>query len=130
MGKPKLVVVTGAPGTGTTTLAHELARLIPCPAVCRDEIKEGLVHRDPTYVPKPGDDEAYKALDTFFGATVARARVAARAEESPVRTSIHADPTQLMEQFEPVALPVPTIDVDTTDGYEPPLDRIVTFVAR
>jgi predicted kinase len=65
MAQPTLVVVTGGPGAGTTTLAHELARLIPCPAVCRDEIKEGLVHGDPSYVPAPGDDEAYSALDTF-----------------------------------------------------------------
>jgi len=38
------VIVSGPPGSGKTTLAHALARGVPCPAICRDEIKEGLVH--------------------------------------------------------------------------------------
>src|SRR3954469_25298455 len=42
--RPTLVVVSGPPASGKTTLAHPLAQAIPCPAVCRDEIKEGMVH--------------------------------------------------------------------------------------
>ena len=40
---PILVVVSGPAGTGKTTLAHRLAAAIGCPAICRDEIKEGMV---------------------------------------------------------------------------------------
>ena len=41
---PTLVVVSGPPGSGKTTLAHKIAAAVGCPAICRDEIKEGMVH--------------------------------------------------------------------------------------
>ena len=56
MATPTLVVVSDPPGAGKTLLAHELARAIPCPAVCRDEIKEGMVHAEGReFRPAPGD---------------------------------------------------------------------------
>src|SRR5262245_50913503 len=42
--RASLVVVAGRPGSGKTTLAHALAKAIRCPAICRDEIKEGIVN--------------------------------------------------------------------------------------
>jgi tRNA uridine 5-carbamoylmethylation protein Kti12 len=42
--KPKLVIVTGRPGSGKTTLGKKLAELLYCPAIIRDEIKEGYVN--------------------------------------------------------------------------------------
>jgi len=41
---PSLIIITGRPGSGKTQLAHALARAIPCPAICRDEFKEGYVN--------------------------------------------------------------------------------------
>jgi adenylate kinase family enzyme len=41
---PILIVITGRPGSGKTTLARTLARTIRCPIISRDEIKEGLVN--------------------------------------------------------------------------------------
>lgn len=41
--KPKLVIVTGQPGSGKTTLAKELGKILHFPVVSRDEIKEGYV---------------------------------------------------------------------------------------
>lgn len=42
-GKPLLVVVTGMPGSGKTTLANVIAAEIRCPLVSRDSIKEGTL---------------------------------------------------------------------------------------
>ncbi len=44
MGTPTLIVVSGPPGAGKTTLAHGLGARIGAPAICRDELKEGMVH--------------------------------------------------------------------------------------
>ncbi|MEU8222732.1 AAA family ATPase [Kribbella sp. NPDC048915] len=64
--KPMLVVVSGPPGTGKTTLAHRIAGALGCPAICRDEIKEGMVHATPGFVPGPGDPLTMRTLSTFF----------------------------------------------------------------
>jgi len=42
--KPKFVIVTGAPGSGKTTLSKQLGKLLYFPVVSRDEIKEGYVN--------------------------------------------------------------------------------------
>jgi predicted kinase len=64
---PSLIVVSGPAGSGKTTLAHELARAVGCPAVCRDEIKEGMVHAVPGFTAAPGDELTMRTLPVFFG---------------------------------------------------------------
>ena len=64
---PVLVVVSGPAGSGKTTLAHEIARGIGCPAICRDEIKEGMVHNTPDFVAAKGDELTVRTLPVFFG---------------------------------------------------------------
>ena len=175
-------MVSGPPGSGTTTLAHELARALPCPAICRDELKEGLAYAAVGYKPALGDALARRTLDTFFGcvhllvgagvtlvaeasfqhrlwepglrptldsarvrivhcrveAAVARERIRRRADELPMRRAVHGDPSldepfeafrQAYESFDPIRLPVPSIEVDTTDGYDPPIEELVAFVS-
>jgi predicted kinase len=64
---PTLVVVSGPPGSGKTTLAHALAAAIPCPAVSRDEIKEGMVHaHGGDFEPAPGDPLTQRTFPLFF----------------------------------------------------------------
>ena len=64
---PVLVVVSGPMGSGKTTLAHQIARSAGCPAICRDEIKEGMVHTAPGFVAGPGDELTMRTLPVFFG---------------------------------------------------------------
>lgn len=63
---PALVVVSGPIGAGKTTLAHQLARLVGCPAICRDEIKEGMAHPNPGFAAAPGDELTMRTLPLFF----------------------------------------------------------------
>ncbi|MFD7281916.1 AAA family ATPase [Streptomyces sp. NPDC059862] len=67
MSTPALVVVSGGPGTGKTTLAHELARTLGCPAIIRDEIKQAMVMSTPGYQSGGDDPLNYPTLDAFFG---------------------------------------------------------------
>ena len=64
---PVLVVVSGPAGSGKTTLAHKIAAGVGCPAICRDEIKEGMVHTTPGFVAGPGDELTKRTLPVFFG---------------------------------------------------------------
>lgn len=151
--------------------------------ICRDEIKEGLVHAEEAYTPERGDALNRRTAETFFealqffvegGVTVvaeasfqhglwahglapvvdkARVRIVRcrldpagawermtrRAVEEPARRAIHGDYSldepfesfeQAMRSFEPVALPVPTIEVDPGEVSDSALDEIVAFVNR
>lgn len=64
---PALIVVSGPPGAGKTTLARLIARAVGCPAISRDEIKEGMVHAWPGFTPGPGDELTMRTLPAFFG---------------------------------------------------------------
>jgi predicted kinase len=65
--RPVLVVVSGPVAAGKTTLAHRLAHSLGCPAICRDEIKEGMVRASPGFVASEGDELTKRTLPVFFG---------------------------------------------------------------
>jgi hypothetical protein len=146
---------------------------VGCPAICRDEIKEGMVHATPDFVATPGDPLTLRTLPTFFGVLrllldngvttvaeaafqdhvwrpnleplrplaelrivhcvvpddVAAARRARRTGEVPTRRA-HADAHGVVAPtaFRRLSLDVPTVEVDTSDGYVPELDDIITFI--
>jgi len=64
---PTLVVVSGPPGSGKTRLAHALGLAIACPVICRDEIKEGMVHaHGDDFMPGVGDPLTMRTFPVFF----------------------------------------------------------------
>lgn len=62
------------------------------------------------------------------GEAEARARMQRREAEQPARAA-HADAEHLaaVAPFTPLTLGVPSLDVDTTDGYRPDLPVVVAF---
>src|SRR5688572_5973027 len=68
MGIPTLIIVSGPGGSGKTTLAHRLAATLGCPALCRDEIKEGTVASNPGFVPATSDQLTLRTYELFFEA--------------------------------------------------------------
>jgi predicted kinase len=64
--RPRLIAISGPPGSGKTTLAHLLAERIGCPAICRDEIKEGMVQAAPGFIASPQDELSWRTLTVFF----------------------------------------------------------------
>jgi predicted kinase len=149
MSLPTLVIVSGPAGSGKTTLAHRVAATIGCPALCRDEIKEGMVAATPGFVPGYSDPLTVRTYGVFFAAIrlflengvthVAEAAFQhdnwARGLESLRRLAVlrivrcHVAPAVARaSSFEPIRLDVPTLEVDTTNGYNPDFDAIAAFV--
>ena len=68
---------------------------------------------------------------------IALQRMIQRLDQFPEQRAAHGDAQYISERvgkvtplavFDPVSLDVPTIDVETTDGYRPSLDTVVSFV--
>ena len=179
--RARLIVIAGRPGSGKTTLAHALAFAIRCPAISRDEIKEGVVN-SLMLAAVENDAMQRHANETFFqvaefllrkGVTLvieaafqhklwaprlepllavaqtrvivctvdpelARSRHIQRGLADPERERFHGDaPVQAAREghqlpigdYDPPRFDVPTLIVETTDGYDPSFEQIVSFVS-
>jgi predicted kinase len=177
---PLLIIVTGRPGAGKTSLAHRVGRAVGCPVISRDEIKEGFVNTTGD-AGSPGDEIAWAVYDTFFATIelligrritlvaeaafqhrlwapklatlreaarvrillcevdpqLARRRHIERGLADPLRERFHHDAAVRAARegrelpiglYQPPDLGLPTLRVDTSDGYRPGLEEIVRFV--
>jgi hypothetical protein len=130
-------------------LAHRLAQAVRCPAICRDEVKEGLVNAMGE-IEESREDLQRNVYDAFFDAIeplreiadirmirctidpqLARARHIARGLADPERERFHGDRPVVaaregrelpIGEYEPPRLDVPTLCVDTTEEYKPAFD--------
>ena len=173
--KPKLIIITGRPGSGKSTLSHLIAKEIRCPLISRDEIKEGYINTVKTEHNKLPKEKNKKVYDTFFNTIeqlldsditiiaeaafqhkvwikkydtlkqksnikviicktdpkLANKRYLERKERDPLREYFHGDPTVSMENdgpYEIIKIPEPTLEVETTDNYNPNLSTITSFI--
>jgi predicted kinase len=183
MNKPLLIIVTGSPASGKTTLAHILADKINCPLISRDELKEGLINT--LNVAHIQMDKSYDmhVYNTFFETTdlliskgisivieaafqdklwrpkllnlldkaeirivicktnpdLIKNRFDKRLLDNPHREKYHGDQSltlskkkfrELTENYEPVNINAPTLQVDTTDNYNPTVEEIINFMGQ
>ena len=70
MSEVRLIIITGAPGTGKTTLARELARSLVAPLIAKDTIKEALLDQ----LGARDAAESRRLSDASFAALFALAR--------------------------------------------------------
>jgi predicted kinase len=63
--RPQLIIVSGRPGAGKTTLSRALSQTLRCPLVSRDEIHNGI-HRTLSISPAPVTAERLRDL-AFYG---------------------------------------------------------------
>jgi predicted kinase len=171
----RLVIVSGAPGAGKTTLARLLAAELAMPLIVRDDIKEALMDalgcdslERSTELGRGSYAAMYAVLrellrsgagaivETNFrrGTSESELRpfveqsdaVLVHCESADIRVRFlnrarhpghlgQAVAERLMRElnaglFEPIELGIPTLRVDCSDSYRPPLRDVVAFVGQ
>lgn len=66
-GRPRIVLITGEPGSGKTTLGDELARALRIPFLARDDVRGGLFFTAGSWTEAPVDvPSAESAVEAFL----------------------------------------------------------------
>jgi predicted kinase len=98
---PRLVIVSGVPGSGKTTLADELGRRIAVPVLNKDVIKEGI-SRTEGVAATHGGSVAERSFASLFGCAriLLDARCSLIIEAAFHRSRFEADAAGLFERAE------------------------------
>ena len=177
MNRPLLVIVTGRPGSGKTTLAKRLGLTAHLPVICRDEIKEGYVHTMglPHEELPDGNlmatNQFFRTIESLLDGGISliaeaafqqklwavkleplmkKARIVVmiclpgddmtayrrylkRRSEDPTRAYFHGDAGEREADAPPYIPPgmdVPTMWVNTADGYAPTIEELITWMMK
>ena len=174
MNQPLLIVITGRPASGKTTLAHIISKEIKCPVISRDELKEGYINT--TGIPHNQSNTAvdlyiyeafFQTIDLLISKRISiiieaafqhklwqpkllefihkadiriiicktnteltKIRFNERLSNNPDRRTFHGDEQgeKLIDIYEPVNIEASTLYVDTTDDYNPGIEKIINFI--
>ena len=174
MNKPLLIVVTGRPASGKTTLAHIISKEIKCPVVSRDELKEGYINTTGISHNHSNTSVGLYIYDTFFqtidlliskrisiiieaafqhklwqpkllgfidkadvriiicetNSEITKTRFNERLLNNTDRRTFNGDEQgeKLIDIYKPVNIEASTLYVDTTNGYNPIIEKIINFI--
>ena len=167
MARPLLVLVSGHPGSGKTTLGRALGDAMVLPHLNRDAMRAGLTFTEPSTPPDPelvwrtyldtierwlvngislvtdqtlyiGMTDELRSRLPPLGDVVnihcrcphAYERWVAKTNMYPQFSEVDARVRAQRDEFtDPLPLGVPVIEVETSDGYDPPLDELARLIA-
>jgi dephospho-CoA kinase len=180
--KPQLVVITGRPASGKSTLAQIIKNNIRLPVLSRDEIKEGLLNTTVSFNEPDADSTNLQAYEAFFqliedyisknisliveaafqhknwepklrllsgkadikvlvcktDSDIANRRYKERYLDDSNRQKYHGDKSNFdneklsalfTENYEQLNMNFPMLEIETTDGYSPTIEKIVAFLS-
>jgi len=137
ISRPTLIVITGRPSSGKTTLSTTLAREIRLTRRITLIVEAAFQHK--LWFPKlsPMKEIAQvRVIVCTIDAQLAKSRFIERGITDPERSTFHEDwaaeqaDEMLLRPYEPPAMGVPTLHVDTSEGYQPGIDDIVDVVGE
>jgi predicted kinase len=173
MPRPLLVLISGHPGAGKTTLGRALGDAMDLPHINRDRIRAGWEHSHGRQVDDPRhawevfaqaielyaangvslvvDQTLYTGMEPeitsrfvpvasvvnvhcrcphAYERWVAKVRADPRFAPGPAFEEVNARVQREKHKFiDPLPLGVPLIEVETSDGYDPPLAQLVELIA-